>query len=306
MKKSILLFLLINLFGPVYLSLGQDVIVKENGEEIKSKVLEVGKDDIKYKNFEDPEFSTYTIKIEEVEKIRYEDGTEKIFKKNLVNSYVGITIGGMGALGDFGSFNTQNPGAGYAIEGKTRGSLELGVYLIKNLGLGCVFGAFNTQIDTNAIKDGYQSFDKVSFRLYEPRWRAQYMMVGPLYSFKLGKRFAIDTRFLVGPFMARKPAYGIRITSNTYAYDYDYDYGPGRGTTLGFLSGAAIRWHFSKKLGLRLGIDYIHARPRINYDVLITEYGPGFTNSRSEINNILVQRISILRFGVGIIFLFKR
>jgi hypothetical protein len=304
MKKPILLFLLLILSAPLYLAIAQDVIVKENGEEIKSKVLEIGKNDIKYKNFDDPEFGTYTVEIKDVIKIRYEDGTEKIFGKNLVNSYIGLSIGSIKPNGDFKSNDTYNPKAGYALGGGSQLALEVGVYLVKNIGIGCVIGGFSTEIDTNRVKDRYNSFDKVSFRFYERRWRAQYMMVGPLYSFRLSRKFAIDTRFLFGPFAAKKPAYGIRLSGSSY--DYDYDYGDGHGTTLGTLAGIAIRWHFSKRWGLRLGADYIRGKPQIRYDAIITEYGPGFTNVSVERNNTLTQRISILRVGLGITYLFKR
>ena len=71
----------IALFGFVALvGYGQDIIIKKNADEIKAKVVEVGIDNIKYKNFDNPEGPTYVIPKYELFMIRYENGNKDVFK----------------------------------------------------------------------------------------------------------------------------------------------------------------------------------------------------------------------------------
>ena len=57
----------------------QDIITKKTGEDIASKILEVGYDEVKYKKFEFKDGPTYTLPKSEIFLIRYENGTKDIF-----------------------------------------------------------------------------------------------------------------------------------------------------------------------------------------------------------------------------------
>ena len=57
----------------------QDIIVKTNAEEIKSKVLEVTQTEIKYKKFENLTGPTYSISKSETFMIKYENGIKDVF-----------------------------------------------------------------------------------------------------------------------------------------------------------------------------------------------------------------------------------
>jgi hypothetical protein len=56
----------------------QDLIVKKNGDEIKSKVIKVGSDEIEYKKFENLDGPSYTIPKSDVFMIRYQNGTKDV------------------------------------------------------------------------------------------------------------------------------------------------------------------------------------------------------------------------------------
>lgn len=77
MKKS--LMLLIALIGFIN-SFAQDYITLTNGDEIKSKVLEVNPDVIKYKNWANLDGPTYSITKSDVFMIKYINGTKDVFK----------------------------------------------------------------------------------------------------------------------------------------------------------------------------------------------------------------------------------
>lgn len=61
-----------------FVTQAQDVIIKKNGDEIKSKVLEVALTIIKYKKFDNPNGPTFEILKSEVFMIKYENGTKDI------------------------------------------------------------------------------------------------------------------------------------------------------------------------------------------------------------------------------------
>ena len=75
--KRIFLLLLIGFFSNLIFA--QDIIVKRNGEEIKSKILEITSESIKYKEFEFQDGPIRNFKISEVFMIIYENGKRETF-----------------------------------------------------------------------------------------------------------------------------------------------------------------------------------------------------------------------------------
>lgn len=62
-------------FLTVTMCYSQDVITLKSGEEIKSKILEVGKTQVKYKKFSNQMGPTFIVEQPDVLMIRYEDGS---------------------------------------------------------------------------------------------------------------------------------------------------------------------------------------------------------------------------------------
>ena len=75
MKKLMLITIVMFQFVAVH---SQDIIIKKSGDEIQSKVIEVGTSEIKYKKFENQDGPTYAIHKNEVFKIKYENGFEDV------------------------------------------------------------------------------------------------------------------------------------------------------------------------------------------------------------------------------------
>jgi hypothetical protein len=57
----------------------QDIIIKKNGDEVKSKVVEITNDAIKYRKWENQDGPIYSIDKAEVFKIKYENGQNDFF-----------------------------------------------------------------------------------------------------------------------------------------------------------------------------------------------------------------------------------
>lgn len=76
-------FILIGLWA--YSALGQDIIVKKNGDEIKSKVLEVTISEVKFKNVDNPDGPIYTLSKSDIFMIKYENGLKEMMNANETN-----------------------------------------------------------------------------------------------------------------------------------------------------------------------------------------------------------------------------
>lgn len=80
MKKSFLqLFLCMATMLVVNVAQSQDYLYLINSDTIKSKVLEVNENDVKYKDFENPDGPIYTINKSRIDKIIYQNGKVDYF-----------------------------------------------------------------------------------------------------------------------------------------------------------------------------------------------------------------------------------
>ena len=85
MKKPLLLLTFSLL--TVFFCNAQDIITKKSGEDIQSKILEIGQDEVKYKKFEFQEGPTYTLLKSEIFLIRYENGAKDTFNTKESDKY---------------------------------------------------------------------------------------------------------------------------------------------------------------------------------------------------------------------------
>ncbi|MDR2627896.1 MAG: hypothetical protein LBC40_07680 [Dysgonamonadaceae bacterium] len=87
-RKLFLIFSSIALF--VGMLSAQDVIIKRNGDDIRSKVTEVSPDAVKYKKFEHLTGPDYVISAAEIFMIKYENGSKDVFEKNPTSGKIQI------------------------------------------------------------------------------------------------------------------------------------------------------------------------------------------------------------------------
>ena len=114
MKKQILI-ILVSCFLSIS-SFGQDIIVRQNGNEIKSKVLEISTETIKYKEFDFQDGPTRNIKITEVFMIIYENGKRETFS-TIETSNSGIVKNSENNLNKKGNYFSIAPGYGNSYGG---------------------------------------------------------------------------------------------------------------------------------------------------------------------------------------------
>jgi len=89
MTKKLLFSIL--LAGAIFTLNAQDIIIKENGEEIKAKVTEVGTNEIKYKKHGNESGPTYTISKSEVFLVKYANGTKEVIEQQVAPAPAPVT-----------------------------------------------------------------------------------------------------------------------------------------------------------------------------------------------------------------------
>ena len=85
MKKLKLVMILFFIANILY---SQDVIIKKDGNELKVKVIEINKENVKYKDYDYLEGPSRNIYTSEIFIIKYENGTKEVFdvKENIRKS----------------------------------------------------------------------------------------------------------------------------------------------------------------------------------------------------------------------------
>ena len=83
--KRFITFTLLAFVAMVSLS-AQDLITKKDGTDIKAKILEVNKSELKYKLWSNLDGPTYLIDISEILLVRYENGTNEVFNSQNTSS----------------------------------------------------------------------------------------------------------------------------------------------------------------------------------------------------------------------------
>jgi hypothetical protein len=64
-------------------SFSQDKIYRNNGKIVEAKIIEIGSDEIKYKEFNNPDGPIYVLETDKIKKIVFENGTTQKFEDNL-------------------------------------------------------------------------------------------------------------------------------------------------------------------------------------------------------------------------------
>jgi hypothetical protein len=85
MKNQLKLTVLFTLIITLKLAT-QDIITKKNGDDVKSKVIEITFTEIKYKRFDNLEGPIFTLPKSEILIIRYENGSKDIFNQEKSDS----------------------------------------------------------------------------------------------------------------------------------------------------------------------------------------------------------------------------
>ncbi len=343
MKKYFFLILILVSTSASMNVFAQDIITTKSGEEIKAKLLKLTRKTATYKTYDDPEFSTYTLPYKELASIKKEGQKKAIlFNHHLPRGYISFGILGPGSSVPLGSmakadFNSSTVEPGFAKSGFNL-KFEVAFYIIKRLGLTIMFGyrdnpfqydkyasAFNNEnSNNNGINNGSFGANSQSgnndFKGYYfdngnisnedlNNWNFKNLLIGPIYSIKLGRRLTWDFKARAGVVETNKPNVVLTYTpaiGNTIYYDYTRS----KKTEFGYNYGTAIRFSLSKRFAIFGSVDYIHTSPTINFTERTATYTNNTSNNNGPVTNSVnvsaKYNLSTLNTVIGFAYQFKR
>jgi hypothetical protein len=246
--------------------IAQDIIVKKNGEELKTKIIQVNDSIVKYKNFDDPEFVTFSMPSSEIKMIKFENGKRKIFGIDLALSYISILVGAAIPTGDYSQSDLSRSEADGAEKGLYTG-IDGCIYLKnKKWGLGFDITAFKngyntSQIDPILKQNQYNETVLTNYGKYSGEWLA----LGPQYSSKLRRGIITwDIRYAFGIMGLSKPS--VQYNSNDKGLSsVTYNSSGGFGVSLVRTFNTGFRINLSKRLALKLFVQIASSNSTIKF-----------------------------------------
>jgi hypothetical protein len=296
-------------------SFSQDIIQKNDGQELKTKVVEIGDTIIKYKRFDDPEFSTYTIPKKEVKAITYENGKTVSLKKRSKESYIELRSGISGPLGNYGSSRNDGTNPGYAKAG-LGSSFEFGFKFSKRFGLSIDIGSFNNNYDKKTVDNdlrgnlGAGEVITTSYTKYE----GTYLTLGFQHYIPFGKRFTWVNKISAGIMSFSKPEFTYDYNdslnpgaSGPVSYHYFSTSGHGRNGIFGLKT--SLWFKLSNRFTLTGNVEVLTSRQRVQFNVHSTNFAnPGGTTSTQSPDGDYAKVIHVnnLNAGLGMIFYLRK
>lgn len=275
MKPSVPIFLFLFMFCALDL-FGQDLIITNSKEELKTKVIEIDEFLVKYKKFDFQVGPIYSIKKSEVFLIIYSNGTREIFNQNQIErtssdtqstkpmySSEGIetnnaqTINRLNRSSQMYSTNPENTQKSIS-ESKTllkRGDKMVGI----GLGTGALLGSSAGGLATVAIPYVSVRFDKV-FKQFGENMSLGAGLFAGYHSYSIGGFGSESTLNIISGGLSGSYYYGISeklaigaglrvlYVSIGYSGNSGYDLGPSANIDIDVLG--SVYYKVSQKLNL--------------------------------------------------------
>jgi hypothetical protein len=317
LRFLIALFLLTICWLRPFQSFSQDIIQKNDGEELKTKVVEIGDTIIKYKRFDDPEFSTYTIPKKAVKAIKYENGKTVNLKKRSKESYLELRSGVCLPVGNYGSSNSNDSKPEYALPG-FGSSLEFGFKISRRFGLSADIGSFYNEYDKNSVdqelRRNLNPGEKVTTSY--TRYDGKYLTFGFQHYIKFGKRFTWVNKISTGIMVFSKPEFTYNYTdsssltaSATGYVNYSDTSSSGHGVNGVYGLKTSLWFKLSNRFTLTANIEFQTSRQRVYFHVRSNDYSSatGTTSTLSpDKDYTTVFHVNNLNAGLGMIFYLRK
>jgi hypothetical protein len=241
-------------------------------------------------------FSIYSVICLSQEVAKTEPGHGINIEKKFSRYYFSEIITGIAIpSGEFAGSDPENTQSGFA---------NLGGFLFAGYGrmyykmigfetaLTISFNPLNSSIDQVKKQNEADSYN------HDAGWVIINYLAGPRFSIPAGK-FAFEGRFLAGLMDARRPAF-----KNTYTglFITVMEEKVGHGYAFVYQLGAGLKYSISKRIGIKLLVDYFKALPTIRYE----ETGSAWTVDKGYYfeyhERKYKQPVSDINLGLGIEF----
>jgi hypothetical protein len=313
-----ILFSITILWFTPYRSFAQDIIKKNNGEELKTKVVEIGDTAIKYKKFDDPEFYTYTLSKKEVKTIKYENGKTINPNKRSKESYLELRSAVSLPIGNYGSSNSNGTNPGFAQPG-FGSSLEFGFKISRKFGLSADLGSFYNEYDKKSIDDELRRNLGAGERITTSytRYEGKYLLFGFQHYTKLGKRFTWVNKISGGIMSYSKPEFNYSYndslspsasTNGPVNYNYSSSSGHASNGVFGFKT--SLWFKLSNRFSLTGNVEVLSSQQKVYFNVkssgILGGASAGSINASPDGGYSKVFHVNVLNVGLGMIFYLRK
>lgn len=186
---SCLLFLV-----PLLVS-AQDELIQKDGSSTKAIVLEIGKTDVVYKDWDDPEMQTKSIPKSNLNGVRYANGKFVDLTRKLgAYSYVAIGGGLWNPVSDWANNKEGNNASGYALLGYNL-RLDGSYYFMRWLGVNAYagFGSNGTNEDAiGAVVFSAYTNTAEETLIVEGANGSVHFGIGPAFTKRFGQKFQVS------------------------------------------------------------------------------------------------------------------
>lgn len=301
MRLSYLLLFLLPLS-----SWAQDVLIKRNGQEIKTRIISIDKKVITYKVFDDPEFQTVTVNKKDVRMIRMEEGKVYDYDRTYPAPYIGLGGGPWIPTGRFGSYESNGESTpGYAGKG-FQIRLSAGFYFSRKIGIAIEGRLGSSKFKTNEFDQNVQSSTFSGQSTESDQYGFETIMAGPMYSTLLGRKMTLDVKLMGGGLLLDRRTlettyYSNGMSNPVLVNRIEY----GKTFTLSGGLGINLRYAIMKRFSISLYGDYLQASPEIEYLSKVND-NTGFNNNLTDTKGTITRSISGASIGLSFNYQFNR
>jgi opacity protein-like surface antigen len=217
-------------------------------------------------------------------------------------SYLAITGGLSIPVGDFGSYNIKNNGAGFANNGFNAGISFAHVFW-KNMGVAAMYRFQNNTINNTGLtnqKTASQFPDSAWSTVTTP-WKVNILMAGYYYSYPLGraKKIYFDVKLMLGGVRTYSSGYTLTATLGPNLLSVAQPVSV--ANSFGYCVGFGFKYNITDDVYLLLHADYLQSKPDFkNVSIVSTVSGTIIGLNGGVTTQNFEQKISTYNLSLGI------
>lgn len=310
-KSPFILLVLLTYLSPVW---AQDQIVLKNGDDIPAKVLEVTKDEIKYKKQSNPDGPTYTIDKDFVFFVKYANGEKDMFsekpepvqstpsnaasantqkvrpeenkesakeKKDVRHGHFITAYGGASfPIGPFASTSASQSTAGFATIGYHLG-IQGAYFPIPYVGLGASVGFIGNPLDDQKYKAGLLQTWGLNAGSFSTPLKASSSSHWNNIYFTFQPHFQYPTKLVnialtghVGGMQIISP--GVDVTYGYQSEFYKVRVVPSSTTAFAYGGGLDFRFRVTDRISIAVGGSFLASETTVDFQYNYTRRSPSY------------------------------
>lgn len=305
LTKKILLLLLV--FSPLF-CLGQEYMVKENGDTIPTSILKINKKGIIHVPADDGELKATVSAFDDIKLISHQDKGILAKHELYSRSYLSFNGGFSIPVGDYANSDYTRT-SGLATGGKY--FVLNGAYFIgRTWGVIGQLGYFDNGFDVSQIRLNLSvnpsPSEEIQFNV-KGNWTSSFLSIGVIKGFPVTKNFGFNVGALLRPFKLKKPSFRYEYTNASDTTKFILTSSSKEGGN-GGISGVItnqIYFNIVDRVSVGFFMDIMIGSAKVDFEDSVRHEFPSFTDGYTE-HNTRYQDVATVSFGANITYYFNR